>query len=347
MSVAATAPAWASTLQTTTVRQFLRAVGIALATVSVGCLVYLVERFAIGAKSRCVENPADVMVRVLGMAHFVVGWLYLFTSPRLRNRWAVSRLVVATCIGVVLCTGFFLLGGIRQPLLAMAFYGYFLFHELSDETMFYQVYGDHLPASPLESAFLRTLSRAASMMLFTALASCYLAGALAENHRILRRIPEIVPILGLSVMGAISLALAMRTVIQGHALYGSFRGLVAAHAPLLAVYTLLLAVLVFGSLLGTTGLNFLILIHASVWIAFTRFQLGKRRPQQTGLWTWLRATPVGFLTLHIAVAAGFLVLLMLRVYLWQRTGLMSELLTSHNFVYWGLMHISMSLWSSR
>src|SRR5262249_43322086 len=206
MSIAVTAPSWEMALGTRTVRQFLRAMGVAVITLAAGCFVYCLERFGLEAASRTVQNPADVMVRVLGMAHFAVGWLYLATSPKLRSRSAVARLVVATLIGVVLCLLFAQFGGTRHPLLAMVFYGYFLFHELADETMFYQAYGDFAPRTPAETAFLRALTRAAALILLTVLATFYFGFAWAENHRALQRIPAGTAPIGLSILAAVAMA---------------------------------------------------------------------------------------------------------------------------------------------
>jgi hypothetical protein len=348
MSATVTAPAWEMALETRTVGQFLRAVGVAFTAVGVGCLIYAVEKFGVQAKLRCVENPADVMVRVLGMAHFVVGWLYLVSSPKLRNANAIARLSVATAIGIVVCALFAIFGGTRHPLLAMVFYGYFLFHEITDETMIYQAYGNNTSRTPEEAAFLRTLSWAAATALFAALASAYFGFALAENHKMLRRLPEGFAPVAIGCLGAIALVALVRVGWLGVPLYGSVRRMVAAHLPLFLVYGGLLAILILGSLLGTTGLNFIILIHVSVWMVFIHHQLGKRPARSRGgLWTWLRATPTGFLVLHIGVAIGFLTLMAIRVYVWQRTGLVSDLLAGRNFCYWGLMHISMSLWNGR
>lgn len=348
MSIAVTTPTWEMALESRTVRQFLRAIGVAVITLAAGCGVYCLERFGFAIESRTVQNPADVMVRVLGMAHFAVGWLYLITSPRLRNRPALARLLVATLIGIVLCLFFAQFGGTRHPLLAMVFYGYFLIHELGDETMFYQAYGDHASRSPAEAAFLRSLTWATAIVLLTVLAGFYFGFAWVENHKALHRIPAGVAPAGLAALGAAALTMLVRATRRGVSLYGSCRGIIETHRPLLMVYAGLLAVLVAGSVLGTTGLNLLILIHASVWIVFTRFQLAQRRARPRGNpWTWLRGTPAGFLTLHIGAAALFLALMAVRVYVWRRQGWISEILTSHNFCYWGLMHISMSLWNAK
>src|SRR5262249_53261674 len=59
------------------------------AAIGVGCVLYAIETILLHCERRFVENPSDVMTRAIGLAHFTVGWLFLFTSPRLRNRAAL------------------------------------------------------------------------------------------------------------------------------------------------------------------------------------------------------------------------------------------------------------------
>src|SRR5687767_13546496 len=87
----------------TTVRQFHKATLLALLAVGVGAAIYCVETFALGSRHRFVENPADVMMRGFGLAHFWVGWLFLFTSPRLRSWGSRGNLLFWTCVGAGLC----------------------------------------------------------------------------------------------------------------------------------------------------------------------------------------------------------------------------------------------------
>jgi hypothetical protein len=230
----------------------------------------------------------------------------------------------------------------------MAFYGYFLFHELGDEVMFYQAYGDYAVRAPAETRFLKSLARSASLLLLAVLASLYFGCAWVENHRLLRQLPEGRAPLALAFLGAAALLGLLRTACLGVALYGGVQRAVARHLPLLFVYGWLLAILSIGSLLGTTGLNSIILIHVTVWIVFTYHQLSNRsRSPCYDLWSWLRTTPAGFLTLHVGVAIGFLLLMMMSIYCWDNHGWLSALLAGKNFCYWGLMHISMSLWNAR
>ena len=58
---------WTVAIETTTVRQFLRAAVLAAGSIGVGCIIYLAEKHGLDSPSRAVRNPADVMMRVLGM----------------------------------------------------------------------------------------------------------------------------------------------------------------------------------------------------------------------------------------------------------------------------------------
>jgi hypothetical protein len=133
MSLAATTSPWELALGTTTVRQFGKALLVVLAAVLFGCGIYLVESRALALEERFIQNPADVMMRALGLAHFLVGLLYLLTSPRLRNRGSLLRLGFWTAAAGGVCLLFAQFGALKNPLLIMLFYGSFLLHEVRDE----------------------------------------------------------------------------------------------------------------------------------------------------------------------------------------------------------------------
>src|SRR4051812_12336771 len=84
-------------------RQFQQAiVGMALA-IAVGCAIYAVETLLLGCRHRFIESPVDTMTRSVGLAHFLIGWLFLFPSPRLRGPSALLRLATWTLVGTALC----------------------------------------------------------------------------------------------------------------------------------------------------------------------------------------------------------------------------------------------------
>lgn len=348
MSTISAAPAWQPALASTTVRQFRWVSLCTLSLTALGGLIYLLEKQAFGLERRFAENPVEAMMRAFAMAHFTVGWLFLFTSQRIRNRPALLRLGVATLGGIALCVLFSRLGALHNPLLALFFYGYFLVHEVRDETVIYQAYGDAPLMDALATAALRSLSRSTCLSLMGVLASMYLLHVVATGKSGLADVPQTLSlIVGLLLLVAVvwSWRQTWRLGVKAH---GDGRLFLAAHAPLLWVYAGLGAVLLVGSLLGSTGINLVIVIHVAAWLVFVRYQLAQRPPAPSwNPWTWMRSSPVGFLTLHLGLTVLFLVLMAVRVYVWQRVGLASQLLASDTFCYWSLMHISMAFWSSK
>ena len=166
---AAARPAWSST----TVCQFGRAVLVAAAALAVGCLGYAVETGLLRSPRRFIENPSDVMMRALGLAHFLIGWLFLCTSPRLRRPTALARCAGWTALGVILCVLLARCGGLRNPLLLLLFYTYFLIHEVRDQARLFLAYGD-APGEPAAAGrFLERLSMAVALLLTAVFVSVY------------------------------------------------------------------------------------------------------------------------------------------------------------------------------
>jgi hypothetical protein len=342
---AATRPAWTST----TVRQFGRAVVLTGAALGVGCLAYGVETVLLRSPRRFVENPSDVVMRALGLAHFLIGWLFLATSPRLRSPAAVTRLFGWTALGAGLCVGLAWGGGLRNPFLLLLFYGYFLVHEVRDQAHLFRLYGDAPDDSGTERRFLTLMSTAVALLLTAVLVAVYLChGNAIERTRALVAAPA-AWLLGLvalfAVAGAALLALAFRGAGKHP---GGAAELLRAHRPLLLVYGGILAVLVVGGVLGSVGFNLIILVHVMTWLVFVHHQL-RRKPAAGRLtwWGWLRSTPVGFVTLHVAVALVVFALMGLRVYAWERSGWASALLARSSFAYWSVLHITTAFWRGR
>jgi hypothetical protein len=337
--------AWAST----TVRQFTWAVLLAGAALAVGCLVYGVESVLVGTSHRFVENPSDVMMRALGLAHFLVGWLFLATSPRLRSPAALGRLLGWVALGAALCVALAWCGGLRNPILLLLFYGYFLVHEVRDQAHLFQLYGD-APGDPkAERRFLAFLSVAAALLLTAVLVGVYcLHGSAVARTRSLVAAPG-AWLLGLVVVLTLAgLALAAVALRAAGTHGGGVAGLLRAHRPLLLVYGGILGVLVVGGAFGSVGFNLIILVHVMTWLVFTHRQLGRTAVNgRVGWWRWLRTTPAGFVTLHLTVAAVVFVLMGLRVHVGERDGWWWVPLARSSFAYWSVMHITTAFWRGR
>lgn len=331
-----------------TCRQFqLACAGVVLA-LGVGCAIYAVETLLLSSERRFVENPSDTMTRAVGLAHFSIGWLFLFSSPRLRNRAALGRLTFWSVFGIAFCWAFAWGGADRNPLLLLAFYSFFFCHEAFDEAYLFRTSGELPEQTPEVDRFLRSLSWSVSLLFITLLAGLQIArGHVIERLSLLQEVPVGWLYAGWLILAMLTTGALAGTVRRAQFSHGCLRDAVLTYQPLLLVYAGLAAILVIGSLFGSIGANLVILIHGMTWLVCTHRKLGERSAEVRGLWSWLRDSPSGFLTLHLVVTVCALALFALRTHVWERTGLVCDLVSKTWFPYWGIMHIATSFWRSR
>lgn len=325
---------------TATWRSFQAVVLLALAAIGVGAVIYLVETYGFGSHRRFIENPSDVMMRAFGLAHFWIGWLFLFTSPRLRSGPALGKVAALTLVGAALCLFSWANGGMRNPLLVMAFYAYFLIHEIRDEANLFVAYGD-APNDPGREVFLRRLSVSVTLALMTAFAFIQML-----HGRMQVKLERIVadPAPWLEVIAGSLLVLGSGSWFATWQCARRHGILWRDYAPLLAVYASIAGILTLGSLLGSVGFNLIVLIHVMSWLVFVRQRLGNPATAPRNWWAWLRTTPAGFITLHLGAVAVVLIFMAVRVHFWERGGIVSQLFATSSFHYWTIMHITMALW---
>jgi hypothetical protein len=334
-----TSPTW---------RQFQQACICAVAALGVGGGIYAVETLLLGCAHRCVENPADTITRAVGLAHFSIGWLFLFTSPRLRNRFALARLACWTTFGLAFCFLFAQCGADKNPLMLMAFYSLFFIHEVCDEAHLFRHSGELLVDATSTERFLSSLCISMSLLLMTVLA----VFQILRGHW-LGRSPLMHDLSSMALFGGwASLLLfaggaAFHTLHQARRLYGSVREAWVLYQPLMAVYAGISVILLVGSLFGSVGANLVILVHGMTWLVYTHRKLSERNTTITGFWSWIRHSPTGFLTLHLTVTALALLLFALRTHVWQRTGFVCDLLSRTYFPYWSIMHIATAFWRAK
>lgn len=324
-------------------RRFCAALGVVALAVGVGCVVYGVETLLLRCERRCVENPTDSMTRVFGLAHFAVGLLFLVTSRRLRRPRNLTRVALAGLGGIGLCALYYLGGGSKSPIVLLLFYGLFLVHEVGDEAEMFRR-DDAPPLPPGGDRVLRALAWTVSLGLLTLLAGVQLAHGLWLGRTPILRAADPTPLLlgwaGLALLTALA---GVRLALLGRRLLGGWAEVVTLSGPLLRVYAGITVLLAVGSLLGSVGLNLIILLHVAVWLVFVHGQLRREGKRAANPWQWLRQTPAGFLTLHLGVAAVVLLLFALRVHVWDRSGWFCVALAKSSFPYWSLLHIGLTL----
>src|SRR5262245_2036485 len=281
-----------------TMRQFLRALTVVVAAVATGSLLYVIETLVLRCRHRFVENPTEVVMRALGLAHFAVGWLFLLTSPRLRALSSLLWLALLAGLGVALCLAFHHAGGGRNVVVLLGFYALFLVHEVRDEKDLYLAY-EGRPRRP----GLSSLATSVCLLLITGLAAASLLHALIIQRR--ERLRGVRPVNvspGAMVLAAVTLVSCRHTWLTVQRHYGGWHRFHQAHAPLLQVYAGIMFVLLAGSVLGSVGFNLIILLHVAAWLAFVQHRLATNRRDEVNrgltpparLWRWLRHSPGGF-----------------------------------------------------
>lgn len=344
MSLAPNFPTAAELSQSPTWRRFRTSVLVAGAALAVGCIVYLVEKYLVRPERRFLENPSEMTLRVFGVAHFLVGWFYLFTARRTWMPRNLLSLATWTAIGVGAAWGFAAGGGMKNPLLVLGFYTLFLIHDLRDQGRLFSRSGEAPDDGPEARRFLDDLTAAVIALAVTLLGAIHLVHGL-----LLRNLPVLAEI-GAMRLGAAWACLVgltgflwVRAIRQGRVSFGSWQAAAELHAPLLQVHQGLLLVLVVGSMLGSVGLNLVILLHVTTWLVFTWEDLGRRHlGPGASRWTRLRNSPTFFLVLHLGLAAVVLVLAALRVHAWERSGWFCQALATSSFPLWSLLHICMA-----
>jgi len=329
-------------------RQFqLSGLCVALA-VGVGCALYAIETLLLRREHRFVENPADTMTRAIGLAHFSIGWLFLFTSPRVRNRAALGRLAFWTLFGIAFCWLFAWGGADRNPLCLMAFYSFFFIHEAWDEAHLFRNSGEAPSDSPNAERFLRSVCWCMSFTLMFLLASGQiLRGHFLGRSAMLQEMPTEWLVGGWALVTFLSVYSLLSAMRLARETFGSVREAIVLYQPLLAVYAGLIVILILGSLFGSIGANLVIMLHGMTWLVHTLRKLNAQPTQATGVWSWLRGTPTGFLSLHLVVITFSLFLFAMRTHVWERTGIVCDLVSKTWFPYWAIMHIAMAFWRSK
>lgn len=323
-------------------RLFVRAIFVAGAALGVGCTIYVIEKYLFAPRHRFVENPAEVMTRTFGTAHFLVGWLFLATSPRLRSASYLAQLTGWLGLGLVLCLCFSQAGGLKNPLALLAFYSLFLVHDCGDQVRLFQ------RSERGHDASLASLRWFFTLLLITTLAGLYLVtGTWLRKDPWLADVPQHWPVLAWGCLAAATMLVGCRFLRDVRASHGGLDSFLTSHLPLVAILSSIYGILTFGSMLGSLGLNLIILLHVTTWLVHVHHQLGEKPRTTKNFWTWLRHTPAGFLALHLSLVAVILLLFALRVQVWERAGWFCVLFSASTFPYWSLLHISTACWRGR
>ena len=303
---------------------------------------------------RVVLAPSETSMRFFAQAHYLVAFLYMITSSRMRRLSSWAGLLGLTVVAWFLCVGFYKLGGIEAPLGAILFYVYFLGHDFRDQVVFYQANGDSPPGEDPKRTNRDILG--APALAFAFLAAFFVFGGAFEIGGAKRyakpfaHLPD--PLAWAIGIGTVLLAIALAVALKRHydrRYENGMTGFLQGHRPIFFVFAGIVLAL-FGGL-ALTGRGYAIIsLHVMGWFVFYHRMLGLR-PQSAAAprrlsWKWMRTTPAGFTFVHVTVV----VLIVLAAAYWAYLGNNSKyrhpwfyvFLSREAFAYWTILHITLS-----
>jgi len=257
---------------------------------------------------RLVRSVSETTTRYVAIAHFVLGFLFLATSRRMRAVRPWAGVAALALLAAVLCVAWEELRGRDEYLARLLFFAYFMAHDWRDQVFCYEANGDAPPSIRMPgirealflAGFLPVAALAAGLAALNAagiVSGSFGAGALPAFLRgafLLLPVPVLLA------------CLRLRALLRRERM-GPLAALIRAHRPLARMYAVNFGVLLVG--LAFTGQMYAIVaLHVTGWYVFIWRQLRERpmtepAPRPPG-WRWMRSTPAGFTFLH----AGFVVL---------------------------------------
>ena len=342
-------PLW----QTQTYRRFLYASLLMAGMVGAFGLLGLLEAAVAGSAEK-VARPFIRATHCVGLAHFVIGFWFLVTSSKMRNPRSRVQIGIATLIGIGLCWLFAWGGGSQAypRIPTVALFVYFMFHELRDESLFYQQYKE-APTNWTGRKHIAALLVGIVTGIFALAWS--IPSARPTEMRDLSWLAEAQQLEG----GSLVLAGLVPSVVLALISVACFvwckrrfsipvRRLLSRDRPLWAVYaTIPLIVLISGRFGGGSASP--VLLHVTAWWVFVSIGLARFGKQgglrELGISGWIRQTQVGFQTLHIGLA--LIVLVLSLVWLYRFDGAADNPLVwvaaRQSFYYWTIMHVTISM----
>jgi hypothetical protein len=99
---------------------------------------------------RLVRDPDQAAMRYLGIAHFLIAFLYMASSRAFRSAASLARFAALIGVSVLLCFGYAGLSAAAPTLAIVLFIAYFIVHDMRDQFFFSAANGDR-PARPSPS----------------------------------------------------------------------------------------------------------------------------------------------------------------------------------------------------
>ena len=354
------APSALAPWKTTTVRQCARALAWTLGLTAFFAVWYAVEKWWLRLDNdhRLARSPALTPMTILGIPHFLIGFLFLSTSRRMQGARAWATFAGLAALGVGLCALYAWGGGhhayTKIPTAAVALY--FVIHELRDEAFFFRAYGN-APKDVDPARLSRFLGTITALLVIViggiGIFGYDLHGRMKDRPGALDALLPGVPTLGRggAVLAAVLVLAAARYLSWARSEPDGLGRWISRSRPMAWVYGLFLGVIVLGAASGTF-LEAIVLWHVVEWFSFSMFdiarrEVGRRATSAPPPATWLervKGTRSGFLWLHLGLSVVVFAFLLVWTYVDARSTSSSLwfLVAPEAFYYWTIMHVTLS-----
>lgn len=346
-----------------TIRSWLRAMAWTLGLIGIAALFWGVDKYGLRifaldfshirpGNYRMFKNPTTTPMRVFGIPHFLIGFLFLLSSRRMREKKNKVQLAVLTVIGIGFCYLFRRVGANLNVFAVFIFYFYFLIHGFRDDAHFYKTFGD----MPREGAathdrILVVLQALQIGLLFCLFWPTYSHMASTDIQRadpILSNFfpagwPFIIKLASMFVPMVLITLFVLHRIARG--VTGGLAGLWRIHQPLFMVFVMSLGVLGLAMFGGPGAFDIWVLMHFVAWYFFALFMLDRHPPKEApkSAWAWMRTTRRGFVTLHTGLVVATALLLAVSVYYFgQQSSILDVIVGKEAFYYWTIMHVTWS-----
>jgi hypothetical protein len=341
--------------RTHTERNWLASAGIVFASVAIAAAIYSYEvRSGLwDADLRFIHAPTETVMRLFGIAHFLIGTAFLVSSRGMRGTRAWLKFAGMLGVGAALCFGFARLAVMSAPIASALFLLYFATHDFRDQVFFYFEHGE-APAGADRAGLGALLFWAPLWLLFgvgAGLIGLTVAGVPGASR--LREMAAGLPSewcwgLGTLVVGLFAFASSRIWQLRRCLGPGSLGAHLRANRPIYVVFGGIFLAAASGALPGMNA-QVIVILHVVSWYVFTIRRLLERplaaAAPRAGSWRWLRGTATGFRTLHL----GLVALLVVAALVWAK-GYGSDrsivplrlFLDQDFFAAWTLVHVTVS-----
>ncbi len=302
---------------------------------------------------RFIREASEAAMRYITIPHVIIGFMFMWSSPKNQSRGKRAWIFGLLALGAVLSTLYGMGGGKTNVILYLGVYLAFLVHELRDEAMFYTILGD---APPIKDRVVFGKMVTTLIALMVAAMAClvwalvpfgvYRAKTTIHESALFDGSLSLIAKVLLSAVPMMAVAGGFHVTLKRSAArlgYANVTTLVQTHATLFRVMIGVVSVLGLALLIVQRPYA-LILFHVVAWYIFASHQLTKHPPKiaTKGVWLWMRTTVTGFRTLHIGMALVLMAIGLVWTLVLGQTPYLSWLLSPEAFLYWTIMHITVS-----